>query len=109
MLFADDTHLFFSGKCIKHICKVMNMELIKLKSRFALNKLSLNISKTNYVVFSQVYKYELINVSIDEFILTRVCCTKLLGVQIAEGLNWKEHIILVTSKSQVLFSEQNVC
>ena len=29
MLFANDTNVFFSGKCIKHICKVMNMELIK--------------------------------------------------------------------------------
>ena len=51
ILFADDTNLFFSGKCIKYQCKVMSMELIKLKSWFALNKLSLNISKTNYIVF----------------------------------------------------------
>ena len=77
----------------------MSMELIKLKSWFALNKLSLNISKTNYIVFGKVDKDELINVSIDEFILTRVCSTKFLGVQINEGLNW----------SQVSFSEQNVC
>ena len=72
---------------------IVSMELIKLKSWFALNKLSLNISKTNYIVFGQ-----LINVSIDEFILTRVCSTKFSGVRIDEGLNWKEHIQLVTSK-----------
>ena len=70
ILFADYTNLFFSGKCIKYICKVMSVELIKLKSWFALNKLSLNISKTNYIVFGKVDKDELINVSIDEFILT---------------------------------------
>ena len=40
---------------------IVSMELFKLKSWFALNKLSLNISKTNYIVFGQ-----LINVSIDE-------------------------------------------
>ena len=68
---------FFSGKCIKYIC--MSMELIKFKSWFALNKLSLNISKTNYIVFGKVDKDELINVSI-EFILTRVCSTKFSGV-----------------------------
>ena len=80
----------------------MSMELIKLKSWFALNKLSLNISKTNYIVFGKVDK----DVSIDEFILTRVCSTKFLGVQIDEGLKWKEHIKLVTSKLiGVLFSE----
>ena len=57
------------------------MELIKLKSWFALNELSLNISKTNCIVFDKVNKDELINVSIDEFILKRVCSTTFLGVQ----------------------------
>ena len=112
ILFADDTNLFFSGKCIKYICKVMSMELIKLKSWFALNKLSLNISKTNYTVFGKVDKDELINVSIDVFILTRVCSTKFLSVQIDEGLNWKEHIKLVTSKlikvSGIIFRTKRV-
>ena len=73
----------------------MSIELIKLKKWLALNKLSLSILKTNYIVFGKVDKDELINVSIDEFILTRVCSTKLLGVQIDEGLNCKEYTKLV--------------
>ena len=64
----------------------MSMGLIKLKSWFALNKLSLNISKTNYrgpiIFLCKVDKDELNNVSLDELILTRVCSTKFLGVQI---------------------------
>ena len=75
----------------------MSMKLIKLKSWFASNKLSLNISKTNYTVFVKVDKDELINVSIDGFIRTRVCSTKFRGVQI-EGLNWKEDKKIVNSK-----------
>ena len=71
--------------------------------------MSLNNSKTNYIVFGKVDKDELINVSIDEFILTGVCSTKFLGVQIDEGLNREEYIQLVTSKFQVSFLEQNVC
>ena len=71
---------------------------MELKSWFALNKLSLNISKTNYIVFGKVDKDELINVSFDKFILTRFCSTKYLGVQIDEDPNWKDHIKLVTSK-----------
>ena len=100
------------GKCIKYICKVKSEKLNKLKSWFALNKLSLNILKTNYIVFGKVDKDELINVSIDVFILTRVCSTKFLGVQIDEGLNWKEHIKLVTSKlmkvSDIIFRTKHV-
>ena len=65
----------------------MSMELIKLKSWFVLNKLSLNISTTNYTVFGKADKDELIDVSIDEFILTRVSGTQFLGVQMDKGLN----------------------
>ena len=112
ILFADDTNLFLSGKFLKYICKVMSMEFIKLKSWFASNKLSLNMSKTNYVVFGKFDKDELINVSIDEFILSRVCSTMFLGVQIDEGLNWKEHIKLVTSElikvSGIIFRTKRV-
>ena len=65
------------------------MDLIKLKSWFVSNKLSLNISKINYIVYGKVDKDKLVNVSIDEFILTRVCSTKDLAVQIKEGLKGK--------------------
>ena len=54
---------------------------------------------------------EPINVSI-EVILTRVCSTTFLGVQMEEGLNWKEHIELLTSKLikvSGIISEENVC
>ena len=72
ILFADDTHLFFSGKCIKHVCKIMSMELIKFKSWFALNKLSLNISKKIYIVFGKVDKDQLINSSFTDFPLIKL-------------------------------------
>ena len=69
------------------------MDLIKLKSWFVSNKLSLNISKINYIVYGKVDKDELVNVSIDEFILTRVCSTKFLAVQIEEGLKERTYKI----------------
>ena len=44
--------------------------------------------------------------------LTRACSTNFLGVQIDEGLNWKEHIKLLTSKlikvSGILFTTKPV-
>ena len=90
----------------------MSMELNKLKGWFPSNKLSLNISKTKYTIFSKVDKDEFINVLFDEFNLTRACNTTFLGVQIDEGFNWNEHIKLVTSKlikvSVIIFRTKRV-
>ena len=52
-LFADDTNLFYSHKSSIELFQNMNMELEKLVLWFRLNKLSLNIDKTNYIIFSK--------------------------------------------------------
>ena len=51
ILFADDTNILFSDKNLCNL--VSNMELNKLKTWFAVKKLSLNVSKTNYMLFSR--------------------------------------------------------
>ena len=52
ILFADDTNLFYSGKDIDELCSVVSIELDKLCIWFQVNKLSLNTSKTNFMVFT---------------------------------------------------------
>ena len=52
ILFTDDTNLFYSGKDIYELCSVVSMELDKLCIWFQVNKLSLNTSKTNVIVFT---------------------------------------------------------
>ena len=51
ILFADDTNLFISEKDPATLNNILNSELNKLSSWFAANKLSLNISKTKFMVF----------------------------------------------------------
>ena len=51
ILFADDTNLFCTGDNLKDLSEKVCEELTKLNIWFALNKLSLNVSKTNYMVF----------------------------------------------------------
>ena len=99
ILFADDTNIFFSGKNLDKICKTITIELEKLNSWFKVNKLSLNVGKTNFMVFCSY------NVTIDQVKIElggqpvkRVKFTKFLGVIIDEKLNWKEHVSLVCSK-----------
>ena len=51
VLFADDTNILLSGDDVKEISKTLSKQLDKLNSWFAVNKLSLNVSKTNYMIF----------------------------------------------------------
>ena len=61
-LFADDTSIYFESDNLLSLQKVVNHELCKVRKWLEANKLSFNISKTNYVIFdSKVRK-------IDEFI-----------------------------------------
>ena len=100
ILFADDTNVFYSDKNIKNLIVVLNKELIKLSLWFKVNKLSLNILKTNFILFKTKARFipDNIDVCIDDVKITRVAYTKFLGVVIDENLDWKEHISTIENK-----------
>ena len=49
ILFADDTNIFHTGDDLKKVCETISHELDKLNRWFRANKLSLNVSKTNFM------------------------------------------------------------
>lgn len=51
ILFADDTTLFYSGKNIKDVLQIVENEFQKIMKWFNANTLSLNISKTKFMIF----------------------------------------------------------
>jgi len=51
-MFADDTNIFISVKDLDFITYIINSELTIVSIWFNANLLSLNIKKTNYVLFS---------------------------------------------------------
>ena len=53
ILFADDTNIFLSGKNLLEVCNTMTNDLKKLDIWFKVNKLSLNVDKTNYIAFGK--------------------------------------------------------
>ena len=74
-------------------------ELDKLSVWFAVNKLILNVSKTNFMVFgNSKHRNTTLQVSIKNSNIKRVYVTKFLGIFIDDRLNWKEHISLICSK-----------
>ena len=57
IIFADDTNILFSHKDPKQLEKIINNELNKISNWFKLNKLSLNIDKTNCMIFKKKKKH----------------------------------------------------
>ena len=51
LLFADDTNIFLEHRDIKALIEIVNSELVKLADWFSTNRLSLNVSKTNSIIF----------------------------------------------------------
>ena len=98
VLFADDTNLLKSGNDLKVLCNEVSMELQKLQDWFNRNKLSLNLCKTHFMVFTNRKNSEACNIVINKQKLDRVSSTKFLGVFIEEKLKWKQHIERVANK-----------
>ena len=99
MLFADDSNLFYSGNDITEITKCINAELTNVLYWLEVNKLSLNVSKTHYIIFSsRNVTVKDIDIRVRDVNIDRVAYTKFLGVQIDQKLNWKEHINYINKK-----------
>ena len=54
-LFADDTNIYYESKDLSNLTKVVNKELRLVKKWLDANKLSLNVDKTNYIIFHSSY------------------------------------------------------
>ena len=99
ILFADDTNLFLSGKDGSSLSQKMTSELAQISDRLKANKLSLNIKKTHYMLFSGGKRPPTdLNIEIDNQKISPVFKTKLLGVVVDSKLSWKEHISYITGK-----------
>uniref|UniRef100_A0A8C6NXU7 Reverse transcriptase domain-containing protein n=1 Tax=Nothobranchius furzeri TaxID=105023 RepID=A0A8C6NXU7_NOTFU len=97
ILFADDTTLFYPGSNTEEVAKVINDELIKIKKWFDINRLTLNLNKTNFVLFHDK-KNSGVSLEINGIAIQRVKETKFLGVLIDEDLTWKSHISYIKCK-----------
>ena len=57
ILFADDTNLFLQDTSLSSLESRLNVELEKISTWFKVNKLSLNLNKTNYIIFTKKSKF----------------------------------------------------
>ena len=112
ILFADDTNMisplgsFDTSADIKHynkqtISNNINKELNDVYTWLSLNKLSLNVQKTKFMIFHHRQR----NISniipelkIDDHVVERVDKFNFLGLTLDENLNWAPHIQKIANK-----------
>lgn len=94
IIFADDTNISFSCKSIQHLYNIVNKELQKVYKWFSANKLSLNVRKTKYMLFSKntVDLSLSQDIMIDSIKIERVNSIRFLGLTFKDNLSWEAHI-----------------
>jgi hypothetical protein len=103
ILFADDTNLLISGKNLKELAAKANNELESVRQYMAANKLSLNVKKTDFMVFNPVKKGEKrteedLQIVIGQQKLEEVKEVKFLGVILDNQLKFDSHASKVINK-----------
>ena len=99
--FADDTTVYVSGSNIAQLFTKLNSDLNILSDWFNSNKLSLNVNKSNYMLFSKSrnkLNHPSPSLEIAGTRIERTHHFKLLGLIIDENLTWNEHIQSCVSK-----------
>ena len=110
--FADDTTIFLSDKDPEHLFHRANISLSAIFNWFRANKLSLNATKTQYMVIQPHNRKQNIsayNLKIDDVVLTKANSCKFLGIIIDESLSWKPQLSSINSKiSRAIFAIKQV-
>jgi len=101
ILFANDTNLFHSDSVLSNLFRTVKSELAKLSDWFKANKLSLNVNKTNYILFTNRHVNQLcpdFGMSIDMTVLNCVDQSKFPGVIADKNLSWSSHVYHILPK-----------
>ena len=105
-LFADDTSLTYANDNLRTLELTVNNELEKVSEWLNANKLTLNVKKSNYVIFRPRQKripfipqIKIFNPTLNtRVILEMKDFVKYLGIMIDSELSWKHHIDLSVTK-----------
>ena len=87
---------------VSHISSQINSELLKISDWLTVNKLSLNVEKTKFMVFHN-YQRMIANEDIPDLMINDkkiewVSCFNFLGLTINEFMNWSSHSAKIANK-----------
>ena len=95
--FADDTTAYVKGSDMNAIYDILETELGRVSQWLHVNRLSLNIDKTNYMIITNK-KIDEKELRISGRIIKRATSVKFLGVTIDDRLSFAGHVRDVTNK-----------
>ena len=91
-MYADDTSLTFASADLKHIDDCLNYDLNRVCTWLSANKLTLNLTKTEFMLIASRQKLstfpEIPSFSINDHPMEQVSSTK-SGVHIDQNMNWE--------------------
>ena len=110
IVYADDTTLIFTGNTVDKAIQNANGILVDYIDYFNMNKLSLNESKTKYMIFTK-RKYSSCPtiLTINDTVIERVNNIKFLGVVLNDRLNWQDHKLYIRAKISKNIGILNKC
>lgn len=99
-LFADDSSSFYFAKKTNENMIRMRDDIAKITEYFRVNKLTLNLSKTQFIHFrsSRRNDVDTDNLNYNGIIIKQVQCVKYLGFRIDNHLQWHEQIDHICSR-----------
>ena len=103
-MYADDTSITIPGENSHELQTTMQGELSALNLWLKVNKLSLNVAKTEFMIVGSrqnldaVADNHCINLNIEGKIIKRVYHAKSLGLYIDKNLSWSKHIEEISKK-----------
>jgi hypothetical protein len=101
ILFADDTNILYTHNNLDALSRITNVELEQVSQWFICNKLSINTSKTKFMVFHRPqmqFNHTDMHVTLNGVNIEYVSQLKFLGVYIEEDLSWKTHANHISKK-----------
>ena len=101
-MYADDTSLTLASNDIEHINYCLNHDLSNVYEWLSANKLTLNMTKTEFMLIASRQKLsqftESPSLAINENAIEQVTSAKSLGVYVDQNINWECHIENVSKK-----------
>ena len=101
-MYADDTSLTYAGNDIDDVNDKVNDDLERVYAWLAANKLTINMSKTEFMLIGsrqRLLRFPAApHLTINDKPVTQVSSTRSLGVIIDENLSWGHHIQSISKK-----------